>query len=450
MSLRTAMYNNELVLHYQPVVDLTLGAVVGVEALVRWMHPSDGLIGPDQFIPVAEASGLIVALGTWVLDQAATQAVRWRAEGLSLDMAVNLSTRQVAHLDLVPTVARVLRETGLDPHRLVFEVTESAVMEDAEAAAAVLNRITEMGVSLSIDDFGTGYNSLVYLKRYLIRSLKIDRSFTAGMGVNAEDDAIVASVIGLAKAVGGSCIAEGIETQEQYVALRSLRCGFGQGWLFGRAVPAEELPELIAECEAKLAALALTFPQENEHRDQTADRRDQVADRRDQVADQRDQIADQRDQIGDQRDQTGDQASDQRDERDQASDQASDQRDQASDQRDQASDQRDETGDQRDQTGDQRDQTGDQRRDQTGDQRRDQTKNQRDQTKNQRDQTKNQRDQTKNQRDETRNQRDRAGDQRNQASDQRDQASDQRDQASDQRDQASDQRDQASDQRDRA
>ena len=400
MSLRTAMYNDELVLHYQPVVDLTLGVVVGVEALVRWMHPSDGLIGPDQFIPVAEASGLIVALGTWVLEQATTQAVRWQAEGLRLDVAVNLSTRQVAHRDLVPTVARVLRETGLDPHRLVFEVTESAVMEDAEAAAAVLNRITEMGVSLSIDDFGTGYNSLVYLKRYLIFSLKIDCSFTAGMGVNAEDDAIVASVIGLAKAVGGSCIAEGIETQEQYVALRSLRCGFGQGWLFGRAVPAEELHELIAECEAKLAALALTFPQENEHRDQTADRRDQVADRRDQVADQRDQIADQRDQIGDQRDQNGDQASDQRD--------------QASDQRDQASDQRDQTGDQRDQTGDQH----------------------RDETMNQRVETRNQRVETRNQRDETRNQRDRAGEQRNQARDQRNQASDQRDQASDQRDRA--------------
>ena len=429
MALRAAMYNDELVLHYQPVVDLTLGAVVGVEALVRWLHPSDGLIGPDQFIPVAEASDLIVALGTWVLEQAATQALRWQVEGLSLDMAVNLSTRQVAHHDLVPTVARVLRETGLDPHRLVFEVTESAVMEDAEAAAAVLNRITEMGVSLSIDDFGTGYSSLVYLKRYPIRSLKIDRSFTAGMGVNAEDDAIVASVIGLAKAVGGSCVAEGIETQEQYAALRSLRCGFGQGWLFGRAVPAEELPELIAECEAKLAALALTFPQENDPRDQVADQRDQVADQRDQVADQRDQVADQRDQIGDQRDQIGDQ----RDELDHANDRR-DERDQASDQRDQASDQRDQASDQREHAGDQRDQT----------------RNQRDQTADQRDQTRNQRDQTADQRDRAKDQLDRAGDQRHQARDQRDQADDQRDQADDQRDQASDQRDHASDQRDRA
>ncbi len=350
-SLRLAMDNDELVMHYQPVVDLTRGTVVGVEALIRWQHPTDGLIGPDHFIPVAEAGGLIVPLGAWVLEQAATQAVRWHAAGLDLDMAVNVSTRQVAHRDLVPTLARVLDETGVDPHHLVLEVTESAVMEDAEAAATVLKAIIKLGVSLSIDDFGTGYSSLVYLKRYPIRALKIDRSFTAGMGIYAEDDAIVASVIGLAKAVGGSCIAEGIETEEQFVALRNLRCGFGQGWLFGRAVPAQELPGLIALCETKLAALQVKFPAENEHRGQTADERDHVGDDRDQMGDQRDSVSDARDHTADARDHTADDR-----------DQVGDQRDRAADERDRAADERDRAADNRDQASNRRGGAGDRRK----------------------------------------------------------------------------------------
>ena len=328
--LRAAMYRDELVVHYQPVVDMTRGTVVGVEALVRWQHPTDGLLEPDLFIPIAEEGGLIVALGARVLEQACAQAARWHADGLFLDLAVNLSTRQVAHPDLVRTIERVLLDTGLDPAYLVLEVTESTVMEDAEAAAKVFSQIVALGVSLAIDDFGTGYSSLVYLKRYPIEALKIDRSFVGGMGLNDDDDAIVASVIGLARAVGGSCIAEGVETEEQYAGLRALRCGFGQGWLFGRAVPADELPTLVQDCQTLLAGLQSASLLQAEEAHEASAQRDQAADERDQVADERDQAADQRDQAGQQRDQVADQRDD-----------AGERRDEAGDRRDDAADRRD-------------------------------------------------------------------------------------------------------------
>ncbi len=429
-SLREAMYRNELVVHYQPVVDLTGGDVVGVEALVRWEHPTDGLLAPDLFIPVAESSGLIVSLGAWVLEVACAQAVAWRAAGLRLDIAVNLSTRQVAHPDLVRSVVRVLRETSLDPQHLVLEVTESAVMEDAEAAVAVLGRIAGLGVSLSIDDFGTGYSSLVYLKRYPIRALKIDRSFIAGMGQSDEDDAIVASVIGLARAVGGSCVAEGVETVEQFAALRALGCGYGQGWLFGRAVPAAELPALVQQCERELAARLLTMPLVADQRDQAGERRDLAAEQRDQAADERDQVGDQRDQVGDQRDEVGDQR-----------DQAGDQRDQAGDQRDQAGERRDLAGDVRDLAADQRDVIGEQR-DLAGDAR-DLAADQRDEVGGRRDLAGDVRDLAADQRDEVGERRDLAGDVRDLAAEQRDLTAEQRDLAAEQRDLAADRRDQS-------
>ncbi|MHB8190789.1 MAG: putative bifunctional diguanylate cyclase/phosphodiesterase [Ferrimicrobium sp.] len=301
-SLQEAMNRDELVLHYQPVVDLTRGTVTGVEALVRWHHPTDGLLGPDLFIPVAEASGQIVALGAWVMEKACTQAMRWIAQGLNLEMAVNVSTRQIAHPDLIQTLRRILGDTGMEPGRLVLEVTESVIMEDAEVAATVLKKIGSLGVSLAIDDFGTGYSSLLYLKRYPIRALKVDRSFVGGMGINPEDDAIVASVIELGRAVGGSCIAEGIETYEQYVALRAIGCDYGQGWFFGKAVPAEEIPGLVARCEIDLATLLLTMSPVGPRRDTVADKRDTVADKRDTVADKRDTVADKRDTVADERD----------------------------------------------------------------------------------------------------------------------------------------------------
>lgn len=354
--LRAAMHRDELVLHYQPVVDLVSGKVTAVEALVRWQHRVDGLIGPDSFIPVAERHGLIVGLGERVLERACAQAVLWRSQGLDLEMAVNLSTVQVTHPGLLQTLQAVLLHTGMDPSRLILELTESAVMEDAEAAARVLTAVADLGVSLAIDDFGTGYSSLVYLKRYPIRALKIDRSFVAGMGISDEDDAIVASVVGLARAVGGSCIAEGIETEAQYVALRALGGNLGQGWLygqgwhFGRAVPADELPELVAGCEARLANGHDAPPTPAEERDDVGAERDRAADTRDLCGDERDLAAQHRDEVGDRRDRAA-----------QHRDRAGDDRDQLADERDLVADQRDEAADDRDLAGQRRDRIGRQR-----------------------------------------------------------------------------------------
>jgi EAL domain-containing protein (putative c-di-GMP-specific phosphodiesterase class I) len=241
------------VLHYQPVVDLKRGITTGVEALVRWKR-ADGLRMPDTFIPAAEASGLIVPMGVWVLQEACRQGAVWRSEGLDLDIAVNLSARQVTHPDVVSTIQDALRRSGLPPERLLVEVTESTVMEDAEAAEVALHAIAALGVAVAIDDFGTGYSSLVYLKRYDLHALKVDRSFVAGMGVNADDDAIVASIINLAGAVGAVCIAEGVETHEQHASLVALGCDYAQGFLFGRPVPAEALAQALTDCARVLAS----------------------------------------------------------------------------------------------------------------------------------------------------------------------------------------------------
>jgi diguanylate cyclase (GGDEF)-like protein len=253
VELREALKHDELVLHYQPVVDLKRGVTTGVEALVRWQR-ADGLRMPDTFIPAAEASGLIVPMGVWVLQEACRQGALWRRQGLDLDVAVNLSARQVTHPDVVSTIQDALRRSGLPPERLMVEVTESTVMEDADAAEVALRAIAALGVAVAIDDFGTGYSSLVYLKRYDLHALKVDRSFVSGMGVNAEDDAIVASIINLAGAVGAVCIAEGVETQEQHAALVALGCDFAQGYRFGRPVPAEALGQALADCARVLMA----------------------------------------------------------------------------------------------------------------------------------------------------------------------------------------------------
>ncbi|MCW2778289.1 MAG: domain S-box-containing protein/diguanylate cyclase protein [Frankiales bacterium] len=249
--LRLALERDELLLHYQPVVDLGRRAVVGVEALVRWQHP-DGLRSPDTFVPVAEATGLVVPLGTWVLREACRQTAAWDAEDLRLQVAVNFSTRQIGQPGLVELLAETLAATGLSPHRLLVEVTESTVMEDAERAQVVLAGIEALGVGMAIDDFGTGYSSLVYLKRYPIVALKVDRSFVAGMGISSEDDAIVASVVSLARAVGAVCIAEGVETVEQHVALVALGCDFAQGYLYSRPVPADRLPDALRQVDRVL------------------------------------------------------------------------------------------------------------------------------------------------------------------------------------------------------
>ncbi|GAC1607767.1 MAG: hypothetical protein NVS3B26_02160 [Mycobacteriales bacterium] len=249
--IRSGMARGEFVLHYQPIVDLQQRVVTGVEALVRWNHPA-GMRMPDEFIPIAEQSGLIVPLGAWILNEACRQAAAWSAAGVDLIMAVNLSVRQVTDPLLLSVLEAALATAPLTPERLLLEITESAVIEDAELALATLLSVHSLGVGIAIDDFGTGYGSLLYLKRYPVHTLKIDRAFVAGIGVNVDDHAIVATVVGLGRAVGAACTAEGVETLEQADALRELGCAYAQGYFFARPVPANDLPGILKECDLRL------------------------------------------------------------------------------------------------------------------------------------------------------------------------------------------------------
>ena len=239
---------SQLVLHYQPVVDLTTGKVVAVESLVRWQHPTWGLLGPDLFVPLAEAAGLIDPLGTLVLQQAIRDAENLTHEGRILDLAINLSVRQLDD-QAAATIHRALEGTGLSPGRLVLEVTESAFVEEDETTASAIDALSRLGVKIAIDDFGTGYSSLLYVHRYPITSLKIDREFVAGIGASAEDEAICTSIVNLAAAVGASTVAEGVETVEQYAFLRALGCRQAQGFLWSPAVPMDKLRLALASCD---------------------------------------------------------------------------------------------------------------------------------------------------------------------------------------------------------
>jgi diguanylate cyclase (GGDEF)-like protein/PAS domain S-box-containing protein len=240
--LRRAIELEELRVYYQPVHDLYSGRMLGVEALVRWQHPVRGLVSPGEFIPIAEQSGLIVDIDAWVLKTACQQMCEWQACGFGLEfVAVNVSSRLFSRNDLHLHVARVLRETGLDPACLELEVTESAVMEDPEMAMEQLHRLRELGLRLAIDDFGTGYSSLLRLKRMPVQKLKIDQGFVAGLPYDEDDAAIVRVIIALGQALGMRVLAEGIETPAQASFLLENHCELGQGYLFGRPQPADEL-----------------------------------------------------------------------------------------------------------------------------------------------------------------------------------------------------------------
>jgi EAL domain-containing protein (putative c-di-GMP-specific phosphodiesterase class I) len=252
--IRTGLDRNEFVLHYQPVVDLKTGTVAGVEALVRWQH-GDELRAPDRFIAIAELSGLIVPLGNWILNEACRQGAEWRAAGHDLHLAVNFSARQIQRPDVLGHLDEVLASTGMDPRRLIVEITESTMLDEAEHTREVLEAIRGRGAGVAIDDFGTGYSSLIYLKRYPVRTLKVDRSFVSGLGMDARDDAIVSGVISFARAVGGECIAEGVETVGQLALLQALNCRYAQGYLFSPAVPASDIPSTLQEIGAKLGDL---------------------------------------------------------------------------------------------------------------------------------------------------------------------------------------------------
>ncbi|MNE21812.1 Phytochrome-like protein cph2 [compost metagenome] len=240
--LRRALEQEELRVYYQPVHDLFSGKMIGVEALVRWQHPQRGLVPPGEFIPIAERTGLIADIDTWVLRQACLQMVQWQAEGRALEfVAVNISSRLFGHRDLYQQVAQVLHDTALDPAVLELEVTESAVMEDPEVALEQLHRLRELGLRLAIDDFGTGYSSLLRLKRLPVQKLKIDQGFVAGLPCDEDDVAIVRVIIALARSMGMLVHAEGIEQAEQARFLLEQQCQLGQGYWFGRPVPAQQL-----------------------------------------------------------------------------------------------------------------------------------------------------------------------------------------------------------------
>jgi diguanylate cyclase (GGDEF)-like protein/PAS domain S-box-containing protein len=245
-ALRRAMERAELRLFYQPELDLRTGACVGVEALMRWQHPTRGLLQPCEFIPLAEETGLIIRLGRWALMETCRQAAAWRQAGVQVGtVSVNLSARQFSRPDLVSDVRDALTRSRLDPAGLCLELTESALMEDADAAVAVLQELRAIGVRLSIDDFGTGYSSLLYLRRYPVDFIKVDRTFVAGLDDDAHDEAIVSGVIGLGHAFGLEVVAEGVETANQAAILRRMGCDIGQGYLWSPAVPPDELVAVL-------------------------------------------------------------------------------------------------------------------------------------------------------------------------------------------------------------
>ena len=239
----------EFVLRYQPKVELATGAVVGFEALVRWEHPERGTVSPAEFVPLAEETGLIVALGRWVLEEACRQARRWQDERPKeppTKICVNLSAREFQRPDLAESVADVLEKTGLEPGSLDLEITESLAMEDTARTVDALRALKELGVGLSIDDFGTGHSSLSYLRRFPVDNLKMDKTFVDELGHSREDTALVSTTIGLAHAFGLKVVAEGVETADQLERLRDLGCDFAQGYYFSKPLPSGAASALLA------------------------------------------------------------------------------------------------------------------------------------------------------------------------------------------------------------
>lgn len=260
-ALRRAIDNEEFVLHYQPVVLLETGEIVGAEALVRWQHPERGLMAPDQFIPAAEESGLIVPLGDWVLRQAIEDARWWTPTNPGsppLSIAVNVSAIQLRVPNLPFNVARLLSSSGVEPSRLHLEITESVIVHDLERSSDVLLALRALGVHVDVDDFGTGYSSLTYVQRLPIDALKIDKSFVDLLDGPLEDSSIVEAVVNLARSLKVAVVAEGVESAHQRSVLRRLGCEFAQGYHFARPVPLAEFTELLRSGPMAAESVALT------------------------------------------------------------------------------------------------------------------------------------------------------------------------------------------------
>jgi len=247
--LREALARGEFVLHYQPEIELATGRIAGLEALIRWQHPGRGLVAPDQFIPLAESTGLIVPISAWVVRTAAAQMKQWRDQGLLADAAVwvNLSNRDLQNRGLAEAIEGMLREVGLDPRALAVEITETWLMANPESAAGNIQRLQTLGIEVGIDDFGTGYSSLAALKHLAVSELKIDRSFVAGLPEDAAGCAIARAVIALSQALGIKVVAEGVETQAQADFLQREGCRIAQGYLFSRALPAAEFEAYVRD-----------------------------------------------------------------------------------------------------------------------------------------------------------------------------------------------------------
>ncbi len=246
--LRRALERDEFLLHYQPQLELDTGRIIGMESLIRWQSPELGFIPPGSFIHLAEETGLIVAIGEWVLQTACAQNKAWQDAGLApLIMAVNLSPRQFRQEGLAELVARILEETGLEPRYLEIEIIESLVMHDVEGATVILKKLKELGVQLTMDDFGTGYSSLSYLKRFPFDKVKIDQSFVRDITSDPDSAAIARAIIALSHSLNLRVIAEGIETEGQLGYLRSHACDDMQGFYFSRPVPAGEFERMLRE-----------------------------------------------------------------------------------------------------------------------------------------------------------------------------------------------------------
>jgi diguanylate cyclase len=259
--LRLALERGELQLHYQPRVCAANGAVLGAEALLRWVHPVLGMVSPAEFIPVAEESGLIEPIGLWVLGEACRQARRWQDAGLApLCVSVNLSARQFQQAGLVRQIGAALADSGLDARYLELEITEGTVMHDAAAAVATMHALKRLGVTLSIDDFGTGYSSLSYLKLFPIDVLKIDRSFVTDVTRDPNDAAITHAIIGLAHWLGLFVVAEGVETLEQARFLAAAGCDEFQGYYLSRPLAPVQFAALLADAERAPAAALWRAP----------------------------------------------------------------------------------------------------------------------------------------------------------------------------------------------
>jgi diguanylate cyclase (GGDEF)-like protein/PAS domain S-box-containing protein len=244
--LRGALLREEFALFYQPIVGTQDGRVHGLEVLLRWRHPEQGLVSPDDFIPLLEENGLIVPVGEWVIRRACEQSMAWQRAGLpALPLAVNLSARQFVHRGLVQAIRNIVAETGIAPGLLEFEITETALMQHGGQTLETLGQIYRMGIRLSIDDFGTGYSSLAYLKRFPVRKIKIDRAFVRDLESSSEDQAIVAAIMALAGSLGMAVVAEGVENEAQLGVLRRHGCQYAQGYLFAKPLEAEAVPALL-------------------------------------------------------------------------------------------------------------------------------------------------------------------------------------------------------------